>query len=98
MKLTPAAATSTCTSPAPGAGTSCSRTCRTSRSPGSDTKTLVAVVMPATLRPSASRPAGGGAACPEPHEEVDLVREGVEQVLGPGHRALVGQDADADRV
>src|SRR5688572_3118006 len=72
MKFTPAAATSTCTSPSAGSGRSWVRTSRTLRSPGSETKTLVAGVMPATLRPASRGASGGG----EPGQAVAVESEG----------------------
>src|SRR6478609_3043542 len=98
MKLTPAAATSTCTSPGPGSGTSCSRSSRTLRSPGSVTKTLVAVVMPATLRPAPPPHRGGGGGVPDADEQGHLLLQGRQQRLGVGHDRLVGHDADPQRV
>src|SRR3954451_13213569 len=99
MKLTPAAATSTCTSPAAGSGSSWARTCRTLRSPGSVTKTLVARFMLATLRPVPPAPRAGapGAGAPrgtDAHEQGHLVLQRREQGVGIGHDLLVGHDAD----
>src|SRR6478609_1536117 len=101
MKLTPAAATSTWTSPSVGSGISWSRTCRTLRSPGSETKTLVARFMLATLRlrpppPRAGGPRGPGLA--DAHEQGQLVLECREERLGVGDDGLVGHDPDADGV
>src|SRR4051794_3399072 len=94
MKLTPAAATSTCTSPSAGSGRSWSRTCRTLRSPGSETKTLVARFMLATLRPTQPSPPGGGAGSADAHEQGHLVLERGEERLRVGHDGLVGHDPD----
>src|SRR3954465_9472121 len=100
MKLTPAAATSTCTSPSAGSGSSWARTCRTLRSPGSVTKTLVARFMLATLRPVPPAPRAGapgagafGAGAPragaprgtDAHEQGHLVLQRREQGVGIGH-------------
>src|SRR6478609_10463495 len=101
MKLTPAAATSTWTSPSTGSGISWSRTCRTLRSPGSETKTLVARFMLATLRPWPPPPRGGrptGPGLTDAHEERHLVLERREQRLGVGNDRLVGHDPDAHGV
>src|SRR5690349_14682621 len=99
MKLTPAAATSTCTSPSTGSGRSWSRTCRTLRSPGSETKTLVARFMVDTLRPALRAPAPAsarwGSGRPDAHEQGDLLLEGDEQLLRVGHDRLVGHDPDS---
>src|SRR6476661_3542554 len=98
MKLTPAAATSTCTSPWAGSGRSWSRTCRTVRSPGSETKTLVARIMLASLRPGPPASRGGRPGGTDAHEQRHLVLECHEQGLGVGHDRLVGHDPDADGV
>src|SRR4051794_7755112 len=98
MKLTPAAATATCTSPSAGWGRSWSRTCRTLRSPGSETKTLVARFMLATLRPALPPLRGGGArrwaGGADAHEQRHLVLERGEERLRVGHDGLVGHDPD----
>src|SRR6478752_8410384 len=98
MKLTPAAATSTCTSPSPGSARSWSRTCRTVPSPGSETKTLVARFMLATLRPMALPLPGGRPSGTDAHQEGHLVLEGREQGLRVRDDGLVGHDPDAHGV
>src|SRR3954463_8217814 len=94
MKLTPAAATSTCTSPSAGSGNSWARTCRTLRSTGSVTKTLVARFMLATLRPVPPTPRAGAPRGTDAHEQGHLVLQRREKGVGIGHDRLVGHDAD----
>src|SRR3954467_3320986 len=98
MKLTPAAATPPCTSPSDGSGRSWSRTCRTLPSPDSETKTLVARFMLATLRPAPPAPRRGAPRGTDPHEQGNLVLQRGEQRLGAPHDALVGHEADAHGV
>src|SRR3954465_8253678 len=94
MKLTPAAATATCTSPSAGSGRSWVRTCRTLRSPGSETKTLVARFMLASLRPVPPTPRAGASRGTDAHEQGPLLLQRREKGLGVGHDRLVGHDAD----